>query len=112
MSSSLPFSLSPICLGSSTFGREIDQAAAFTLMDHALARGVRLFDTAATYSAGASESIIGAWLASRHPAPGALAIATKLYPPYTSAAIEAGFAASASRLGRETIELTLPAQVG
>ena len=95
----------PICLGSSTFGREIDQATAFTLMDHAQARGVKLFDTAATYSAGVSESIIGAWLSSRRPAAGAPAIATKLYPPYTSAAIDAGVAASAARLGVETIDL-------
>lgn len=95
----------PICLGSSTFGREIDQTAAFALMDHALTRGVRLFDTAATYSAGVSESIIGAWLAARRPAIGAPAIATKLYPPYNSAAIEAGVAASAGRLGVGTIDL-------
>lgn len=95
----------PICLGSSTFGREIDQATAFTLMDHALARGVKLFDTAANYSAGVSESIIGAWIASRRPAAGAPAIATKLYPPYTSAAIDASVAASAARLGVQTIDL-------
>lgn len=95
----------PICLGSSTFGREIDQAAAFALMDHALARGVKLFDTAATYSSGVSESIIGAWLASRRPAAGAPAIATKLYPPYTTAAIEPGVAASAARLGVKVIDL-------
>jgi aryl-alcohol dehydrogenase-like predicted oxidoreductase len=95
----------PIHLGSSTFGREIDQDAAFALMDHARARGIRLFDTAATYSAGKSESIIGAWLAARRPPAGAPAIATKLYPPYTAAAIEPGVAASAARLGVETIDL-------
>ena len=98
-------SLGPICLGGSTFGREIDEAACFALMDHALARGVPLFDTAATYSAGASEKIVGAWLASRRPAAGAPAIATKIYPPYTSAAIDTAVAASAARLGVETIDL-------
>ena len=102
-STSLP--LGPICLGGSTFGREIDEAAAFVLMDHARARGVPLFDTAATYSAGASERIVGAWLASRRPSSGTPAIATKIYPPYTSAAIDTAVAASAARLGVETIDL-------
>lgn len=95
----------PICLGTSTFGREIDQAAAFALLDHARARGVSLIDTAATYSAGVSEQIVGAWLAARRPPTGAPAVATKLYPPYTPAAIDAGVAASASRLGLATIDL-------
>lgn len=105
MPASLPFSLGPICLGGSTFGREIDETAAFLLMDHARARGVTLFDTAATYSAGASERIVGAWLASRRPAAGAPAIATKIYPPYTAAAITEAVAASAARLGVGTIDL-------
>lgn len=97
--------LAPICLGSSTFGREIDETAAFALMDHGLTRGITLFDTAATYSAGASERIVGAWLASRRPAPGALAVATKLYPPYTPEAMDAAVTASAGRLGVETIDV-------
>lgn len=97
--------MSPLCLGGSTFGREIDQAAAFALMDHALARGITLFDTAATYSAGASEQIVGAWLASRRPAPDALIVATKIYPPFTPEAIDQAVAASAARLGLETIDL-------
>ena len=97
--------ISPLCLGGSTFGREIDQAACFALMDHAVARGLTLFDTAATYSAGASEKIVGAWLASRQPAPGSLTIATKIYPPFTPAAIDTAVAASAARLGVQTIDL-------
>jgi len=97
--------LSPLCLGGSTFGREIDEPAAFALMDHARARGITLFDTAATYSAGVSERIVGAWLASRRPAPGTLTVATKIYPPFTPEVIEAAVAASAGRLGVETIDL-------
>jgi aryl-alcohol dehydrogenase-like predicted oxidoreductase len=97
--------VSPLCLGGSTFGREIDQAAAFALMDHALARGITLFDTAATYTAGASETIVGAWLASRRPAAGSLTVATKIYPPFTPDAIDAAVAASAARLGVATIDL-------
>ncbi len=97
--------VSPLCLGGSTFGREIDQAAAFALMDHAVARGITLFDTAATYTAGASEQIVGAWLASRRPAAGTLTVATKIYPPFTPEAIDAAVAASAARLGVATIDL-------
>lgn len=97
--------VSPLCLGGSTFGREIDQAAAFALMDHAVARGMTLIDTAATYTAGASEKIVGAWLASRRPAAGSLTVATKIYPPFTPEAIDAAVAASAARLGVATIDL-------
>ncbi len=98
-------SVSPLSLGGSTFGREIDQTAAFALMDHAVARGITLFDTAATYTAGASEQIVGAWLASRRPAAGTLTVATKIYPPFTPEAIDQAVATSAARLGVETIDL-------
>jgi aryl-alcohol dehydrogenase-like predicted oxidoreductase len=101
---SLP-AVSPLCLGGSTFGREIDQTAAFALMDHAVARGITLIDTAATYTAGASELIVGAWLASRRPVAGSLTVATKIYPPFTPEAIDTAVAASAARLGVATIDL-------
>lgn len=97
--------LSRLCLGGATFGREIDQAAAFMLMDHAAERGITLFDTAASYSAGASERIVGAWLATRRPDPGTLFVATKLYPPYTPETVDAVTSACAARLGVETIDV-------
>ena len=97
--------LSRICLGGATFGREIDQTAAFALMDHAYAQGITLFDTAAMYSAGASEKIVGSWRASRRPAPATLMVATKIYPPFTPAAIDQAVAASAARLGVQTIDV-------
>ena len=98
-----PFSR--IALGGSTFARETGQEAAFALMDHARARGVTMIDTAATYTAGASEQVVGAWLASRRPDPRGLVVATKIYPPYTPEAIDTAVAASARRLGREVIDL-------
>ena len=97
--------LSPLCLGGSTFGRENDQTAAFALMDGAIGRGITLIDTAATYSAGVSEQIVGAWLADRRPDPRQLSVATKIYPPYAPAAIDRDVAASAARLGVATIDL-------
>ena len=49
--------VSSIGLGGATFGREIDQAGAFAVLDRALERGVTLFDTAEAYSAGRSAVI-------------------------------------------------------
>lgn len=97
--------LSPLCLGAATFGREIDESAAFAFMDHALARGVTLIDTASAYSAGASEKIVGAWLASRRPAPDRLMVATKLYPPFTATTIDEAATLSAARLGVKAIDV-------
>jgi aryl-alcohol dehydrogenase-like predicted oxidoreductase len=97
--------LSRICLGGSTFGREVDEATAHALMDYSYGRKVSHFDTAATYTAGASEQIVGRWLASRRPAAGTLTVATKLYPPFEPEPIDRGVAASARRLGVETIDL-------
>src|SRR6476646_6856427 len=43
---------SRIGLGCTTFGREIDEEQAFRIMDHAVERGIRLFDTAEAYGGG------------------------------------------------------------
>ncbi len=92
-------------LGCSTFGREIGVDQAFALIDHAVASGFTLLDTAATYSGGESERILGLWLAAHNEQRGRLTIATKLYPPYTPENIAAALAASAARLGLDTIDL-------
>jgi aryl-alcohol dehydrogenase-like predicted oxidoreductase len=97
--------LSRLSLGCATFGREIDQEAAHALLDGALARGLTHFDTAAGYSDGASETIVGTWLASRRPPAASVSVATKIRPPYTPQAMEAAVAASAQRLGVPTIDL-------
>ena len=97
--------LSPFSLGTATFGREIDETAAFAFMDHARALGITLFDTAATYSAGASETIVGHWLASRKPAAGELMVATKIYPPFTPEAIDQAVFAGAARLHLEVLDV-------
>lgn len=92
-------SLPRIGLGCVTFGREIDETASFTLLDHAWERGVRHFDTAAAYGGGASETILGKWLASRKPE--GIIIATKILPPYDRIDITP----SLKRLGVEQIDL-------
>jgi len=90
---------SRIGLGCVTFGREIDEAASLALLDHAFARGVTHFDTAAAYGGGASETILGKWLASRKPS--GISIATKVLPPYDRIDITP----SLKRLGVEQIDL-------
>lgn len=97
--------LSRLSLGCATFGREINEAEAHGLMDHAAARGMTHFDTAAAYSAGISEQIVGSWLASHRSARGTLTVATKIRPPYTPREIDQSVAASAGRLGVDTIDL-------
>lgn len=51
--------ITQIGLGCVTFGREIDASTSFGIMDYALDKGITLFDTAAAYSGGVSEKIIG-----------------------------------------------------
>jgi len=64
--------VSVICLGSMTWGEQNSEADAFAQLDHAIAEGVNFIDTAELYSIppradtyGATETIIGRWLASR-----------------------------------------------
>lgn len=92
-----------IGLGCVTFGREIDKAASFAMMDHALANGINFFDTAAAYGGGASEKTIGEWLANKPRE--AVAIATKILPPYDKNSIVKFVDASRSRLNIDTIDL-------
>ena len=97
--------VSQIGLGCVTFGREIDEAAAHGLLDHAYARGIMFFDTASAYAQGASESIIGRWIASRRPAAGSVTIATKILPPYEPARVVDSVGESLQRLGLDVIDL-------
>jgi aryl-alcohol dehydrogenase-like predicted oxidoreductase len=105
--SSLPagFRFGPVSLGCVTFGREIDRPAAFVLMDHAHARGINYFDTAAAYADGASEQIVGAWLADRRPASGSCLVGTKAKPPFTSSALFDSVEKSRRRLGVAALDV-------
>ena len=91
-------------LGCVTFGREIGRDASFAMMDHALARGMSFFDTAGAYGGGASEKIIGEWMALRS-ARSRVVLATKLVPPYSPAAIEEGITGSLQRLATDFVDL-------
>jgi aryl-alcohol dehydrogenase-like predicted oxidoreductase len=97
--------VSAIGLGCVTFGREIDETAAHRLLEHADASGIRFFDTASAYAQGASEAIIGRWLAARRAGAGPVTIATKVLPPYEPERLAVVVAASCERLGVAALDL-------
>lgn len=61
--------VTPICMGTMSFGSWSDEAESFRILDTALERGINFFDTAELYPvppradyAGLTEKIIGKWL--------------------------------------------------
>ena len=94
-----------ISLGCVTFSREIGEDAAFAMMDHALQHGITHFDTAAAYAAGASERIVGAWLAARPAAAKTITLATKVLPPYNKGELIKSVDASLERLGVDKVDI-------
>ncbi len=81
-------SVSRVCLGTMTFGEQVDETSAHGLLDHAVARGVNFIDTAEMYAVparretyGATERIIGNWLASRPGVRDKVVLATKVAGP-------------------------------
>jgi aryl-alcohol dehydrogenase-like predicted oxidoreductase len=57
--------VSGLCLGTMTFGVETDEAGAHRQLDRFTEAGGTFIDTADVYGHGASEEIIGRWLAAR-----------------------------------------------
>ena len=60
--------VSTLTLGTMTFGNETDEAGSHEQLDTFMEAGGNLVDTADVYTAGASEEIIGRWLAKSSPA--------------------------------------------
>jgi aryl-alcohol dehydrogenase-like predicted oxidoreductase len=98
-------SVSQAGLGCVTFGREIDRAASFSIMDHALEQGVTFFDTASAYGGGASEEIVGQWFAEKGEAAAHIAVATKVLPPFDASALSAAVEQSLARLRMDRIDI-------
>jgi len=94
-----------IGLGCVTFGREIGKAASFVMMDHAVENGITFFDTAPAYGSGASEIIVGEWLAANRSLSDSILVATKLLPPYTRNNILESVECSLSRLKIDSVDL-------
>lgn len=81
-------SVTPICLGTMTFGEQVDEPTAYTILDRSLERGVNFIDTAEMYAVppraetfNATEKIVGNWLAKTPGARDKLVIATKVAGP-------------------------------
>lgn len=97
--------ITQIGLGCVTFGREIDKAASFVMMDHAVENGITFFDTAPAYGSGASEIIVGEWLAANRSLSDSILVATKLLPPYTRKNILQSVEGSLKRLQIDSADL-------
>lgn len=95
-----------LSLGCVTFGREIDEATSFAILDHATDRGMNLLDTAAVYGGGQSEMIVGRWLAERRCRDRVL-VQTKLLPPLNGRHIAESLEASLRRLQADHVDLLL-----
>jgi len=80
--------VSPICLGTMTFGEQVNQADAHQILAHSLARGVDFMDTAEMYAVppssatyNATETIIGNYFAANPGARAQWTVATKVAGP-------------------------------
>ena len=80
--------VTPICLGTMTFGEQVNEGDAHAILDRAVERGINFLDTAEMYSVparketfGATETILGRWLAARPGLRDRLVLATKVAGP-------------------------------
>jgi aryl-alcohol dehydrogenase-like predicted oxidoreductase len=120
-----PLAVTPICLGTMTFGEQVDEAASHAILDRALERGVNFIDTAEMYPVppkaetySTTETFIGRWLARRRGQRDRIVLATKVAGPargmnwirggqsdVTPAAIERACDDSLRRLNTDVIDL-------
>jgi aryl-alcohol dehydrogenase-like predicted oxidoreductase len=89
--------VSELCLGTMNFGPLTSEADAFVIMDHALDHGINFFDTANRYGGdkgpGATEAIVGRWLAQGGDRREKVVLATKVFGPMTSWPNDGGLSA-------------------
>ena len=116
--------VSPVCLGTMTFGEQVNEAVSHAILDRSLERGVNFIDTAEMYAVptraetyGATETIIGNWFAKNPGVRNRVVLASKVAGPsratpwvrsgtgMTAADIEASCDASLKRLRTDVIDL-------
>jgi aryl-alcohol dehydrogenase-like predicted oxidoreductase len=98
-------SVSRLVFGAMTFGSQVSESDAATMVELALDAGINMFDTAASYNDGASEQILGAALSRRR---NDVLIATKVHPRtagLTRDAIRSAIDASLARLGTDHVDV-------
>jgi len=116
--------VTPICLGTMTFGEQVNESTAHAILDRSFERGVDFIDTAEMYAVparketfGATETIIGNWFAKNPGMRQKIVLATKVAGPsrgmpwvregggMTAADIAASCEASLKRLKTDVIDL-------
>ena len=116
--------VSPICLGTMTFGEQVNEADAHRILSRALERGVNFWDTAEMYAVparaetyGATETILGNWFKAHPSLRDQVVLASKVAGPsrgmpwiregagLRSADIVASCEASLRRLQTDVIDL-------
>jgi 1-deoxyxylulose-5-phosphate synthase len=77
--------VSRICLGTMTFGLQVDEPNSFAILDHAAEKGIAFLDTADAYplggdltTAGRTEEIVGKWMKGKRDQ---YVVATKCFAP-------------------------------
>jgi aryl-alcohol dehydrogenase-like predicted oxidoreductase len=83
-----PLQVTPICLGTMTFGEQVTEATAHSILDRSLERGVNFLDAAEMYSvparaetSGSTETILGTWFAKHPGVRDKVVLATKVAGP-------------------------------
>lgn len=117
--------VTPVCLGTMTFGEQVDTPTAHAILDRAVERGINFIDTAEMYAVpvrretfGATETIVGQWFAARPGMRSRMVLATKVAgpsrgmdwvrggsPDLTAADIASACDDSLRRLQTDTIDL-------
>jgi aryl-alcohol dehydrogenase-like predicted oxidoreductase len=80
--------VTPICLGTMTFGEQVNEADAHAILDHSLAAGINFIDTAEMYAVpataatcGLTETYLGNWFAKTPGARQKVVLASKVAGP-------------------------------
>jgi aryl-alcohol dehydrogenase-like predicted oxidoreductase len=80
--------VTPICLGTMTFGEQVDEATSHAILSHAVERGITFWDTAELYAVPpraetfqVTEAIIGRWFAKNPQLRQKVTLATKVCGP-------------------------------
>ncbi len=80
--------VTPVCLGTMTFGEQVSEADTHAILDRALERGINFIDTAEMYPVppcaetfSRTETFIGNWLAARPGVRGKIVLASKVSGP-------------------------------
>jgi aryl-alcohol dehydrogenase-like predicted oxidoreductase len=116
--------VTPICLGTMTFGEQVDEPTAHAILHRSLERGIDFIDTAEMYAVparaetfGATETIIGRWFEKNPGVRDKIVLATKVAGPsrgmpwvregggMTAADIVASCEGSLRRLKTDVIDL-------